>query len=969
MMKFRLPSADRAALPGELRVEEIGRFANYLFASGWVADCAGDPPARSYRFADSGQEIQAEYSYHFTHETDPTRTGFLDLFWVNDGYRLIVGPSQPVTAALADPRKPGLIRQTEIHRVEDGAFADLLRQLKAAKRREAWTNRIVFEILNHCNDDDRAGFFAVAIDRIGWHAMNEDVIARLAATGRDESHPDYLDFLCLCISGLDARYLPTELRERFVQLSAELRIGRSDRRLARDVVRQLARIEPDLACEFAHRMIHDLDYDREALADCMRHCFPQDSQWWIHHALLNEELGPEQAADALNCAGSTAAAEGRTALARLCYEAAMRIAPASQSPAWNAGWLRFETGDLAGAAECFKRITRHYTHQSLSTRWPHAGNLPWPLGKLDAASFTLPDGVTAWPRISVVTPSYNQGCYIGETILSVLNQGYPNLQYIIVDGNSTDSTHEVLERYRDRIDHLIIESDKGQTEAINKGLRLVDGEIVAWINSDDVYAPGALHVAALRWLETKADLIAGVCIEHVNRRMQLFNKPAADDSDFNAPQLARIFRYWLKGFYFYQPELFFSKRILDKAGLLDESLYYSMDYDLWMRFAKAGGSLSVVDWPFAFFRKHENQKTANLVDCIEEQARVRSRHHRLEPGEERAHRIKRLLATLGRTEKPLVGVLTRRMSKIFSPAVQAELDRFGKAGFEFHLSDDEKDPRIAQADLVILLAHVLEDPKTVAWLREARPGRPIVAWFWDNHHHLFENHETADAVDVIFPGHAIYGEYLRGDQSLYGGHVPLCVTQWARQDIAEWFKEHGGGNRCPDLYGGFVEYVFEPARTGFLHKVMEMLPKHALTILSETNLKSYFGRAEKDRFTEWCRYQTSLILPLRNDLSQRVFDALLAGLIPLVPEEIKDLDDVVPRDLQESLPIVRFHMKDPASAVEAQRVAVQRFAEGGQDAARARHQYALENHMFASRINRILDQLTGFSSDDNHSEP
>jgi len=959
----------RTSMPMELRIESMGRFGNYFYAHGWQSAGGRNAWQRLYQFSQSGQRVKAEYSFCHPINGDSSRIGFLDLFWVKDGYCEMVDPSHPVTGSVHEADKPSSLTESQVDQIADDGFADLLNQLKLAKTREAWTNRIVFEILNHCNDDNRAGFFAVAIDDIGWHAMNEDVISRLASTKRDESHPDYLDFLSLSISGLDARYLPSELRERFLHRSSEFHPGKSDRRLAGDVVRQLARIEPDLACEFAYKMVTALDFDREALAGCMRHCFPQDSQWWIHHALLNEELGPEQVADALNCAGSTAAAEGRAALARLCYEAALRISPDSQSPAWNAGWLRFETGDIAGAAECFKRIGRHYTHQSLSTRWPHAGNLPWPLGKLDAARFTLPEGVIAWPRISVVTPSYNQGCYIEETILSVLNQGYPNLQYIIVDGNSTDSTRNVLEHYRERLDHLIIESDNGQTEAINKGLRLVDGEIVAWINSDDVYAPGALHVAALRWLETKADLIAGVCIEHVNRRMQLFNKPAADDSDFNAPQLARIFKYWLKGFYFYQPELFFSKRILDKAGLLDESLYYSMDYDLWMRFAKAGGSLSVADWPFAFFRKHENQKTANLVDCIEEQARVRSRHHQLEPGEERAHRIGRLLATLGRTEKPLVGVLTRRKSKIFSPAVQAELDRFGKAGFEYHLSDDEKDPRIAQADLVILLAHVLEDPKTVAWLREARHGRPIVAWFWDNHHHLFENQETAEAVDVIFPGHAIYGEYLRGDQSLYGGHVPLCVTQWARQDVAEWFKEHGGGNRSPELYGGFVEYVFEPARTEFLHKVMAMLPQHALTILSETNLKSYFGRAEKDRFAEWCRYQTSLILPLRNDLSQRVFDALLAGLIPLVPEEIKDLDDVVPRELQESLPIIRFRMKDPASAVEAYRLAVERFAQGGEEAARARHVHALENHMFASRINLMLDRLAGFARSDHSSEP
>lgn len=957
IMKFRIPSAGRAAIAVDFRIESFGRFGCHFFVAGWVSDCGGKPPQRSYQFAGRDQPIAPEYSFLSPHATDPARTCFFDLFWVNDGHRLTVGPSHPMVAALLDPKQPEPVRKSAVHHLDEGDFHGFLTALKEVAGREVWTNRITFEIVKHCRDEDRAAYFSAAIDRIGWHTMSEDVLKRIGRKVRGEDHPTYLAFLCLSISGFEARSVPSEVLDKFIEQAEALRISKSDRRLTQDVVKQLARINPDKACEFALSMITGLEHDRAQLADCLLHCFPRDSQWWIHHALLNGELGPEQVADALNCAGTAAATGGRRALAMLCYEAAVMIGAPAQSPAWNAGWLRFENGDVQGAADCFKHVTRHYTHHSLSNRWPHAGNLPWPAAPMKAAVFTLPPGVAGWPRISIVTPSYNQACYIEETILSVLHQGYPNLQYIVVDGNSTDGTREVLERYRDRIDHLIIEPDKGQTEAINKGLRLVDGELVAWINSDDVYAPGALHVAALRWLENRADLIAGVCVEHVDRGMLLFNKPAAADSDFNPPQLARIFKYWLKGFYFYQPELFFSKRILDKVGLLDESLYYTMDYDLWMRFAKEGASLEVADWPFAFFRKHDAQKTSNLVDCVEEQARVRNRHHPLIPGEERAHRIRRLLAALKRKDKPLVGVLTRRKTKIFSAAVQAELDRFGRAGFEFHLSDDERDPRIARADVVILLAHVQEDARAISWLRGAMPDRPIVAWFWDNHHHLFENHNSAEAVDVIFPGHAIYSQYLRNDQSFFGGHVPLCVTQWARQDAAGWFAECGNVPRSPDLYGGFVEYPFEPARTGFIHKVMGMLPQHALTVLSEANLKSYFGRSGKDRFAEWCRYQTSLILPLRNDLSQRVFDALLAGLIPLVPEEIKDLDEVVPRELQASLPILRFSMKDPASAVEAQRVAVGRFAEGGAEAARSRHLYALENHMFASRINRILDLL------------
>lgn len=956
-MKFRTPAARKPSPVVEVRVEELGRFGNYFFARGWISGPDRDRVSVEYTFPESERPVSAEFSYVLPSEPGAVRTDFLHLFWVNNGYKLEVAPACPVVVSLKDESKQPVAGGCEITGLLHSDLEALLAALKATGTREIWGNRIILEMIKGASLDDRAGFNAVALDRIGWQAMDEAVRKHLEPRSHSEKVRDYLDFLCQCVSNTAVSYLPPALRGKFIETIAEFDVSPCDRALADLVIGQLARVDPAHAWEFAHSVITTIPCDRSELAISLRHCFPKDSQWWIHHALDTPELGPEQAADALNCAGTAAATQGQDGLAMLSYEAALMVDPAAQSAAWNAGWYWAGLGDFAKAADYFHGVSRHYTHNSLSTRWPHIKGLPWPVEPLDPARINLPAGVTHWPRITVITPSYNQGCFIEETLLSVFNQGYPNLQYIVVDGNSTDDTRQVLERYRDRLDHLIIESDKGQTEAINKGLRLADGELVAWLNSDDMYAPGALHQAALKWLETDADVLAGICIEHIDRNMQLFNKPLASNSEFNAPQLARIFKYWLKGYYFYQPEVFFSKRILDTVGLLDESLYYSMDYDLWMRFAKAGAVLRVVDWPFAFFRKHEAQKTSNLVDCVEEQARVRSRHHLLEPDEERGHRIQRSIAFLKRKKGATVGILTKRRDKIFSKAIQRELDEFRSHGFTCYLGDDERDPRIAGADAVILLAHVLEDVKTIEVLREAAPERPIAAWFWDNHHHLFENQATAEAVDVVLPGHAVYGEYLRNDQSLYGGHIPLCVTQWARQDAASWFEDFSKTSRSPDLYGGFVEYAFEPARTDFLHRVMDMLPKHALTILSESSLVSYFGRTEKERFGEWCAYQTSLVLPLRNDLSQRVFDALLAGQIPLVPVEIADLDAVISPALQESLPIIRFRMNDPANVVAAQRQAAERFAQGGAAGAHARHRYALENHTFSSRINSILGSL------------
>jgi glycosyltransferase involved in cell wall biosynthesis len=113
----------------------------------------------------------------------------------------------------------------------------------------------------------------------------------------------------------------------------------------------------------------------------------------------------------------------------------------------------------------------------------------------------MPNG-KPWPKISIVTPSYNQGKYIEETIRSVIMQGYPNLEYIVIDGGSTDNTVEIIKKYQNNISYWVSEKDKGQTHAINKGFEKATGDIVAYLNSDDVYMPYSFSVVAdimTRW--------------------------------------------------------------------------------------------------------------------------------------------------------------------------------------------------------------------------------------------------------------------------------------------------------------------------------------------------------------------------------------------------------------------------------------------------------------------------------------
>jgi glycosyltransferase involved in cell wall biosynthesis len=242
------------------------------------------------------------------------------------------------------------------------------------------------------------------------------------------------------------------------------------------------------------------------------------------------------------------------------------------------------------------------------SRWPYAPASTQPMPDM------LPDA-TPWPRISIVTPTYNQGKFIEETILSVLNQGYPNVEHIIVDAGSTDQTGEILDRYRDRVARIIQEPDEGQSDAINKGFSHATGEIFTWLNSDDMLAPGALAGVALGLHTSGADLVAGEC--HVFRDARLEHRHLTSCADGPLPldDQLDLERCWLAGQFFYQPEVMYTRDLWERAGgFVSNEWRYSMDYDLWLRFAEVGARLHVIGRPIALFRAHEEQKTAETED-------------------------------------------------------------------------------------------------------------------------------------------------------------------------------------------------------------------------------------------------------------------------------------------------------------------------------------------------------------------
>lgn len=210
------------------------------------------------------------------------------------------------------------------------------------------------------------------------------------------------------------------------------------------------------------------------------------------------------------------------------------------------------------------------------------------------------------PRITIVTPSYNQGRFIEETIQSVLSQGYPDLEYIVIDGGSTDETLSILKKYGREI-QWVSERDRGQAHAINKGLRMATGDVVAFLNSDDLYKPGALlSVGEFFALHPQAHWLTGRCCiideygREIRRPITLYK---------NLWLSVRSYTILLVLNYISQPATFWRRSVLDTVGYLNEDLCYTMDYEYWLRIGRLF-RLWFIGRELACFRYHSFSKSS-----------------------------------------------------------------------------------------------------------------------------------------------------------------------------------------------------------------------------------------------------------------------------------------------------------------------------------------------------------------------
>jgi glycosyltransferase involved in cell wall biosynthesis len=221
------------------------------------------------------------------------------------------------------------------------------------------------------------------------------------------------------------------------------------------------------------------------------------------------------------------------------------------------------------------------------------------------------DGHTM-PKITIITPSFNQGNYLEATIRSVLLQNYPNLEYIIIDGGSTDNSVEIIEKYAPYLTYWISEKDSGQSEAINKGLKVATGDIINWLNSDDYYAPGALLKVAETFQESQALVVTGRSFLFKGENEVVKESTGTDVYSGNLPKTigwARID----------QPETFFRKEAIEAMGPLDTRLHYLMDRDWWMKFLFRFGIDQVKKIPdlLVHFRLHDLSKTVSQAEAFQ----------------------------------------------------------------------------------------------------------------------------------------------------------------------------------------------------------------------------------------------------------------------------------------------------------------------------------------------------------------
>ena len=258
---------------------------------------------------------------------------------------------------------------------------------------------------------------------------------------------------------------------------------------------------------------------------------------------------------------------------------------------------------------------------SSNISFPELGKNGWPWVK-KASEYAYVDQRKhfdgPWPKISIVTPSFNQADYIEETILSIIFQDYPNLEFIVIDGGSIDGSIDTIDKYESSIDYWISEPDRGSGDAIAKGFNRATGDIFVWLNTDDLLLPGALHTVARKFMiSPSTDWIIGEAIE------------IDSESGLLRPWFSPQIHYstlLFSGCWFHQPASFWRRSIYNKVEGFDSTFQFAYDYDLFLRMAAITRPVMIRQF-LAAFRFHSKSKTMTMPHvCRSDMAILQERH-------------------------------------------------------------------------------------------------------------------------------------------------------------------------------------------------------------------------------------------------------------------------------------------------------------------------------------------------------
>ena len=264
--------------------------------------------------------------------------------------------------------------------------------------------------------------------------------------------------------------------------------------------------------------------------------------------------------------------------------------------------LRFSILKTPAAADLRRLILRHSDRLGCLNQYPPTPLRYAPLPVLKCCYSRL-------PKVAIVTPSYNQAHFLEETMRSVLDNGYPSLEYAVVDGGSQDETPLILERYSHRLIYWVSEPDRGQSHAIQKGFRKLSGEVMGYLNSDDILLPGALHLVAT-YFATHPD------VDVVYGHRILVNASGLEIGRWILPPHSN--EATRRADYIPQETLFWRSQLYWRAGGVDTSFRFAIDWDLILRFQAAGGIFHRLPYFLACFRVHDSQKTSSIKESVGE---------------------------------------------------------------------------------------------------------------------------------------------------------------------------------------------------------------------------------------------------------------------------------------------------------------------------------------------------------------